>query len=142
MKVTWPKANREFGLLDALGVTGLCGLLVARFIPVARLPFWGCVLRQRTGWPCLGCGLTRVADHVAHFDLGRAWAANPLGTVAALLFALAALYCVLHLTLKLPAPRVELSPKEAWALRAALVVAVVVNYGVVVVRAKFPQLLS
>ncbi len=142
MKLHWSKPNRQFGLLDALGVTGLVGLLIARFVPVAKLPFWGCVLRQRTGWPCLGCGLTRVADHVAHLHVDAAWDANPLGTIAALLFVVVALYTVLHLTFRLPAPRVDLSRHEATALRVALVLAVLVNYGFIVVKAKFPQLLA
>src|SRR4051812_4705515 len=103
MKISWSRANRQFGFIEALGVTGLAGLLVGRFVPVARLPFWGCVLRQRTGWPCLGCGLTRVADRVAHFNVAGAWDANPLGTVAALLFASCALYTLLHLSFGVPA---------------------------------------
>ncbi len=142
MTLTWPKPNRSFGFVDALGVTGLIGLLVARFIPIAKLPFWGCVLRQRTGWPCLGCGLTRVADRVAHLNLAGAWDANPLGTVAALTFAALACYALLHLAFKLPVPDVQLSSREAWVLRAALVLAVVVNWAFLVAKAKFPQLLA
>jgi hypothetical protein len=142
MKLTWPSPNRKFGFLDALGICGLAGLLVARFIPVARLPFWGCVLRQTTGWPCLGCGLTRVADHVSHLRFAAAWEANPLGTVAAVGFAGVALYSALHLVFRLPAPSVDLSRREAWALRVAIGLAVIANYGFVIVKAKFPQLLS
>jgi hypothetical protein len=90
MKLIWPKPNRTPGMVDALGLCGLVGLLVARFIPVAKwVPFWGCPLRQNTGWPCPACGLTRVADRLSHFNLPGAWEANPLGTVAGLLFALA-----------------------------------------------------
>ena len=78
MKIVVPPRNRTFGALDALGLIGLCGLLVARFIPVARLiPFWGCSFRQITGYPCPGCGLTRVADRFAHFHWLRALEANP-----------------------------------------------------------------
>lgn len=143
MTLVWPKPNRTFGAVDALGITGLTGLLVARFIPLARwLPFWGCALRERTGWPCLGCGLTRAADRVAHGNLAGAWEANPLGAVAAVVFALLALWTFLHLTFAVPVPELTLSRQERWAARALLAVAVVVNYAVVVVHTRFPWLLG
>ncbi|SRR5712692_3938016 len=141
MTVRLPKPNRTFGLLDVLGLTGVLGLLVARFVPVARLPFWGCSLRRATGWPCPGCGLTRVAEHVAHGDLALAWDANPLGTVAALLFALAALLSFAHLAFKLPLPEVELSRRQALALRIGIGLLVVLNYAFLIVKTKFPGLL-
>jgi len=41
MQLSWPPKNRTVGPFDVLGLVGLGGLLVARFIPVARLiPFW------------------------------------------------------------------------------------------------------
>lgn len=142
MKLSLPAPNRRLGLLDVLGLLGLLGLLVARYVPVARLvPFWGCALRQQTGWPCPGCGLTRVAEHVSHGHLGLAWEANPLGTVAALLFALAAAAALLHLLFRMPLPRVELTAREAHLLRAALLALFFVNYAWMIVKAKFPQLL-
>ncbi|WP_224365854.1 DUF2752 domain-containing protein [Hyalangium versicolor] len=142
MKFHLPPANRKPGLVDYLGLIGLIGLLIARYIPVAKLiPFWGCMLRQTTGWPCLGCGLTRVADRVAHFNILGALDANPLGTVAALLFALMVVLSVLHLVFAMPIPRVELSPDEWSRVRIALAVLVAVNYAYVVVRTRFPHLL-
>lgn len=142
MKVLIPPRNRSFGTVDALGIAGIVGLLVARYIPVARLiPFWGCVLRERTGWPCLGCGLTRVADRVAHFNFAGAWEANPLGTVAAILFALAAVVMVLHLVFAMPIPELQLSPREWNVVRVALPMLLLVNYAYVVVKTRFPHLL-
>jgi hypothetical protein len=142
MKVLIPPRNRSFGTVDALGIAGIVGLLVARYIPVARIiPFWGCVLRERTGWPCLGCGLTRVADRVAHFNFAGAWEANPLGTVAALLFALAAVVMVLHLVFAMPIPELQLSPREWTVVRVALPMLLLVNYAYVVVKTRFPHLL-
>lgn len=142
MKVLIPPRNRRFGTVDALGIAGLVGLLVARYIPVARIiPFWGCVLRERTGWPCLGCGLTRVADRVAHFNFAGAWEANPLGTVAAFLFALAAVVMVLHLVLSMPIPEVQLSPREWSVVRVVLPALILVNYAYVVVKTRFPHVL-
>jgi Protein of unknown function (DUF2752) len=142
VKVIWPAPNRTIGTVDALAIIGLVGLLVARFIPVARLPFWGCTLRETTGWPCLGCGLTRVADRMSHLNIAGAWEANPLGTVAAGLFMLAIVLSVLHLAFKLPLPKLELSPLDRTVLRVGLVVLILVNYGWVVIKAKFPELLQ
>ncbi len=140
MTITWPKPNRAVGFLDALALTGLCGLLVARFVPFARLPFWGCALRQRTGWPCPGCGLTRAAEGVAHFHIGAAWAANPFGTVVALFFLAAIVLSVLHLAFKMPLPHFVPNRREALALRIALAALVAINYAYIVLKAKFPAL--
>lgn len=123
-----------------LGLTGVLGLLVARFVPIATLPFWGCVLRRNTGWPCLGCGLTRVADRVSHGNLAGAWDANPLGTIFALLFVVAGVATVLHLAFRVPIPEVELSPRERLFLRVTLVVAVAGNWAFIAARAKAPHL--
>ena len=142
MRMRLSPPNRDVGFLDVLGLVGLAGLALARWVPVARLvPFWGCPLREATGWPCLGCGLTRVAERVAHGQLAGAWDANPLGTVAALLFALAGLWTLAHLAFRVPVPEVSLTPREAWALRWALGVAVAVNYAWVVLKTRFPHLL-
>jgi hypothetical protein len=143
VKVIFPKPNRTFGVVDVLGLVGLVGLLVARYIPVAKLiPFWGCALRETTGWPCPGCGLTRVADRVAHLNLAGAWEANPLGTVAALFFALMVVVLVLHLAFAMPVPQVELSPREWHWARLAGTALLVVNYAWVIVKTKFPYLLT
>jgi hypothetical protein len=113
-----PPRNRIFGPSDALGVIGLLGLAVARWVPVARLvPFWGCTFRKVFDVPCPGCGLTRVADRVAHFHVVSALHANPLGTVAALGFAAAVPMMVLHLGFGVPVPELVLDEREwsrAW----------------------------
>lgn len=141
MTVSWPRPNRSFGFVDVLGLTGAVGLLVARWVPIAKLPLWGCELRQRTGWPCPGCGLTRVAERVALGNIAGAWEANPLGTVAALLFGLATLISFAHLAFKLPIPIVQLTRREATALRWSIAALAVLNYAFVIARAKFPGLL-
>lgn len=142
MKVYFPPRNRVLGYFDALGLVGILGFAVARFIPIAKLPFWGCMLRQATGWPCLGCGLTRVADRFSHGNIVGAWSANPLGTLAAAAFAVIAIWTVLHLAFKVPTPEVVLTDREARNVKIAVVVAVLVNYAFVVVNTKFPHLLA
>jgi hypothetical protein len=143
VKVSLPVPNRKFGLVDGLGLAGLIGLLIARYIPVAKIiPFWGCTLREMTGWPCLGCGLTRVADRVSHFNIPGALQANPLGTVAALFFALATVVMVLHMVFAMPVPQIQLSPREWSRVRVAIPILIAINYAYVVVATKFPHLLS
>ncbi len=135
MKLQWPAPNRAPGPVDFLGLLGLLGFAVARFIPVAKwLPFWGCPLRQKTGYPCPGCGLTRVAERVAHANLAGAWEANPMGTVVALAFAVMGLWSLGHLLFKVPIPDVSLTEREGRWLRTVLVIAVAINYGSMLVR--------
>ncbi len=135
MKLHWPPPNRTIGAVDALAITGLIGLLVARFVPVARLPFWGCAMREMTGWPCPGCGLTRVADHMSHFNVAGAWEANPLGTVAAGLFMGAIVLSFLHLAFRMPLPKVDLWPRDRTVIRIALIALAAVNYGWILIKA-------
>jgi hypothetical protein len=142
VKVIVPKPNRILGTADVLGLVGLVGLLIARYIPIAKLPFWGCALRETTGWPCIGCGLTRVADRVAHLNIAGAWDVNPLGTVAALFFALMVVVTVLHLVFAMPVPRLHLEPGEWHRVRVVLIAVLLVNYAWVIVKTRFPYLLS
>jgi hypothetical protein len=124
-----PSRNRSFTQTDALAVVGLVGFLVARFVPVARLvPFWGCSFRRLTGIPCPGCGLTRVAERMAHWNLAGALHANPLGTVVAAGFAVAVVLSALHLGFGVPVPELVLSPREWRRVRWAAVGLVVANY--------------
>lgn len=141
MTLRWAARNRRFGVLDSLGMAGLCGLAVARWVPVARLPFWGCTLRQTTGWPCPGCGLTRVADRLSHGDVLWALQANPLGALAGLVFAFLACWTVLHLVFGLPTPEAELTEKEARLGRWVLGVAVGLNYLFVILETRFHHVL-
>lgn len=135
MKLSWPAPNRRLGALDVLGAIGLFGLLVARFVPVAKVvPFWGCGFRTFTGYPCPGCGLTRAADHFAHFHFIKALQANPLGAVAAAAFAVLAVMMVVHLAFKVPAPEVELTSRQWRVLRYGAILALLVNYAFVIVQ--------
>jgi len=139
--LTWSPRHRQVGLLDALGLAAWVGFAVARWVPVARLPFWGCTLRRTTGWPCPGCGLTRVADRLSHGNVAGAFEANPLGAVAGLLMAGLACWTLLHMVLALPTPSLSLTEREARWARRGLVAAVLVNYAVVILSTRFPHLL-
>jgi hypothetical protein len=133
VQLVLPPRNRTLGTIDALGIVGLVGLLVARYVPVARIiPFWGCTFREMTGVPCPGCGLTRVAERVAHFNVLGALQANPLGTALALMFALAVLASAIHLIFGVPLPDLLLSDKEWKRLRWASIGLFLTNYGFVI----------
>lgn len=133
VQVYVPPRNRVFGPGDAMGLIGLLGLLVARYVPIAKLiPFWGCSFRQVTGIPCPGCGLTRVADRFAHFNVIGALKANPLGTAAAAFFATMVVLSFLHLAFRVPIPELVLDDREWRRVRWLAVLLFVANYGWVV----------
>lgn len=133
VQVYVPPRNRSFGTIDALALVGLVGFAVARWVPLARIvPFWGCGFRKVTGIPCPGCGLTRVADRFAHLNILGALKANPLGTVAAALFAAAIVASFVHLTFKVPVPELVLDDREWTRVRWAAVLLFCVNYAWVV----------
>lgn len=119
--------------VDALGLIGLVGFAIARYVPVARLvPFWGCGFRKVTGIPCPGCGLTRVAERFAHLNLLGALEANPLGTVAAGLFFVAIPASALHLILRVPIPELVLDEREWRWVRWSALILFCLNYAWVV----------
>jgi Protein of unknown function (DUF2752) len=129
--------TRQFAFLHALGLAGVVGLLAARVLPLSGLPFFRCALREHTGWPCPGCGLTRVAIRVAHGDVAGAFDANPLGAVAALSFAACTVLALAQFLFRLPIPLVTLNEREARSVRVAFLSLAAVNYLVVVVRVRF-----
>jgi hypothetical protein len=136
MTLDWTPRERRFLLLHALGLAGVMGLLVARLVPVARLPFWRCALREHTGWPCPGCGLTRAAEGLAHLRLGFAFESNPLGALVGCLLAGAAVLGLVQWVFRLPLPVPRLSASEARTGRAMVVAAVLANYAFVIVQTR------
>lgn len=128
-----PSRNRSFGTVDALALIGVVGFAIARWVPIATLiPFWGCGFRKVTGIPCPGCGLTRVADRFAHFNVLGALKANPLGTVAAALFAGAIVASAVHLIFRVPIPELVMDDKEWRRARWGALILFGANYAWVI----------
>lgn len=87
---TWRKTAR-FGHPEVFALIGLGSLAVARFVPVLGLAYT-CPLRGLAGIPCATCGMTHAFVHLAHGEVGAAFAASPLGALlAASVWLLAAL---------------------------------------------------
>jgi hypothetical protein len=96
---------------------------------VARIvPFWGCAFRKITGWPCPGCGLTRVADHFSHFHFLNAFFANPLGALGAAVLVVMAVWSFLHLVFKVPVPTLVLNDRDWRIIRNVGLTAAALNY--------------
>jgi hypothetical protein len=85
-------AKPVVGLLEVFGLIGLGLLLTARFVPLARLPFWGCALRKHTGIPCLSCGMNRAFDWFLRGRFLDSLAVNPLGFLLAIAAVIGLLY--------------------------------------------------
>ena len=65
-----------------------------------------------------------------------------LALSAALFFALMVVVTVLHLVFAMPIPQLHLSPTEWHRARIAAATVILLNYAWVVVKAKFPHLLT
>jgi hypothetical protein len=83
-------------LLARLGASTLAAIaLVALPHALPALARWtdaACLVRELTGWPCPGCGVTTSLLALGRGDIVASWAANPAGCgVAALLVGQAAL---------------------------------------------------
>ena len=111
------------------GAAAVSAAALAPFVPrllKLLVPVWpGCPVKKLTGVPCPACGSGRATLAFARFDLATAFAANPLFSAAVLVF-LAGGLVALGLALSgrgVPEPRTL--PR---ALRAGLVLAVVVNW--------------
>jgi hypothetical protein len=127
-------ARPTSGLLEIYGSIGVLLLLVARFVPLARLPFWGCLLRKKTGIPCLSCGMTRAFDWFMHGRLLDSLLVNPLGFLLALLSVIGFAYLVLR-PLRPPRLKIELTDRQGnWARVGALTL-IAANWGYLIVRA-------
>jgi hypothetical protein len=131
--VHWRPPNREERQLAWLwGVVAVCSVLlrpfwleVAPFVPP-------CPFRALTGIPCPTCGTTHAGLALLHGHLGAALTANPLATVAGVVFLLGGIVAPLWATLRLPVPEVP-APLPLWA-RLAIVAVVMAGWAYLIVR--------
>ena len=107
------------------------GAFAVAVLHLDRLPVLVCMFRAVTGIPCLTCGATRAAAHLATGDLAGAFAMNPLATAGALALVPWGL-ADLALLPRGKALAVELAPSAAWAARVLAVVAVLANWAYLV----------
>ena len=87
-----PDRARQVGQ-SALAMVGMGTALIALRTVSIHLP--ACPFRAATGVPCPGCGMTRLADAVAHGRVGHAIGADAAGVaILAVLAVLAVTYLV------------------------------------------------
>jgi hypothetical protein len=123
-----------FGAPEWFGALGAPLILVARFVPLSRLPGWGCTFRALTGLPCPSCGMTRSFDWLARGRLLDALAVNPIGFALAAFSAVGLLY-LLARPLRPPRLSFQLSPRASLALRIGIGAALALNWAFLLARA-------
>ncbi len=72
----------RFGHAEVFAAIALLSFLVARLLPVLSFPYV-CPMKAIAGIPCATCGMTHAFVHLAHGEVGRAFAASPLGALLA-----------------------------------------------------------
>jgi hypothetical protein len=126
-------ARPTLGLFEIYGAIGVAAVLTARFVPLARLPGWGCVFRRVVGWPCLTCGMTRSFDWFAQGRFVDSLTINPLGFMLASLATIGVVYMAAA-PLRPPRLKVELSRRGGTMVRVTAVALVVSNWAYLVLR--------
>ncbi len=107
MRLFWqPKAPRSLDhelLWLGVGSASIAlGYLWLRF----QLPFPGCRFHDLTGLPCATCGATRCIIQISHGNFLDAFIWNPIVFAAAMVAAVALLYCAAVVTFRLPRLRI------------------------------------
>lgn len=126
-------AKPAVGWLEVYGGIGVFLLFVARFIPLARLPLWGCALRRFTGIPCLACGMTRSFDWFLRGRFRDSFLINPLGFTLACLSVIGVAYLALR-PFRPPRLKVALSERAGFWVRVAAIALLATNWGYLVAR--------
>ena len=114
-------------------VLAACAGLAAAWLRLG-LPVPVCQLRARTGFPCPGCGSTRLIEALLSGDLAGAAGHNPLVFAVLLAVAIWAAASVAGLVLDLPPRRLVLTSRERIALRFAAVILLLAGWSYQVTR--------
>jgi len=94
---------------------------------IAVAPYLGsCTFRNLTGIPCPSCGITRAALALLDFDIGSAFAVNPLGTFVAVAFIIGGGLALIWVLFRGPILTFELSWSRWWT--GAVVGIVLINW--------------
>lgn len=117
-----------FPIGGVLGLAGLAGAAAVYLLSAYRISYVVCYFKLVTGIPCMTCGGTRATMRLLRLDLAGALAMNPLVTVFGMLVAAWALADAV-LFFRRRALRLQVSPAVARALRIAIPLAVLVNWG-------------
>jgi hypothetical protein len=119
---------------SALGLVGLGTVLIAARTVSLHAP--ACPLRALTGIPCPGCGMTRLADAVAHGRWGEAAGADLAGVAILGLMAVLALTYLVRVVIRKDEP-------PGWMRSPLLLVGlgllVAIHWGTTVVTGGLPS---
>lgn len=85
-----------------------------------------CTFRRLTGIPCPTCGTTRAALALLDFDIGAAFAVNPLATFAGVVFIVGGWVASAWVVLRGPTPVANLRWSPRWT--AATVGVILINW--------------
>jgi hypothetical protein len=124
-------ATSEERQLALLWLAAAASSVVLRPVWLAIAPYLGrCAFRTWTGVPCPTCGTTRAAVAFLGGNLMDAFLANPLATVAGLVFVAGAPVAVFWVFGGLPVPRFP-TPIPRWC-RLGIIGVILVNWGYVI----------
>lgn len=85
-----------------------------------------CTFRKLTGFPCPTCGTTRTALALLDFDLGAAFAVNPLAMLAGVVFIFGGLAALVWALLRGPTPTLSWRWSRRWTM--ATVAVILINW--------------
>jgi hypothetical protein len=121
---------RSFGNAEVFAAIFALSFLAARLLPLLDLPY-PCPFKALTGLPCATCGMTHAFVHLAHGQVGAAFAASPAGALLAAGCWLFAAADAARLALALPLPRPR--PGASRALVVGGLLALLANWAFLVV---------
>jgi len=128
VQLGWFKPQKHWDRWDYTAVIAAIGGVVAALLLYFELPFFSCMFRWLTGWPCISCGLTRATLSLVRGQVVEALHYNPLGLLVELCFIGAALWGALSRLRGWKRPLLYFSPKERQWLWRLGVVLVLLNY--------------